>query len=164
MTESTSFDLHATAEVAATADVVYRVASDITRMGEWSPECTGGEWMSEEPGAVGARFKGHNRLGDDTWTTECEVLEAEPGRRFAWAVLAQSDPSENPVWSFEVEPTADGCRLTQRFVMKSPPSQLLAIRDSLPPEQAATFLEFRRGLLQEAMQQTVDQIKAAAES
>lgn len=163
MTEPTSFDLHATARVLADADAVYRVASDITRMGEWSPECTGGEWISGEPGAVGARFHGHNEARGDTWTTECEVRVAEPGRRFTWAVITFSPAPDNLVWSFEIEPTADGCALTQRFRMASPPSRLLAIRDSLPPEKAATFMEFRRGRLQEAMQQTVDRIKAAVE-
>ncbi|MER6989437.1 SRPBCC family protein [Saccharopolyspora hirsuta] len=163
MAETTSFDLHATVEVAATAEAVYRVASDITRMGEWSPECVGGEWTSGEPGAVGARFEGHNRFRDQTWTTECEVVAAEPGRRFAWAVLSYSPTSDNSVWSFEIEPTSGGCALTQRYRMKSPPTRLLAIRDSLPPEKAATFIEFRRGRLQEAMQQTVERIKAAAE-
>lgn len=164
MAEPISYDLRATAEVAATADAVYRVASDITRMGEWSPECTGGEWKSGEPGTVGARFHGHNQVRGDTWTTECEVLAAEPGHRFAWEVLTAPSPTDNVVWSFEIEPTAEGCALTQRFRMKSPPDRLLAIRDSLPPERAATFAEFRRGLLQKGMQQTVDRIKAAAES
>lgn len=164
MDAPTSFDLSATTDVAAPAEEVYRIASDITRMGEWSPECVGGEWISGEPGTVGARFHGHNRHRDDTWTTECEVVAAEPGRRFAWAVLSYSPTPDNSVWSFEVEPTDTGCSLTQRFRMKSPPSRLLAIRDALPPEKAATFLEFRRGRLEQAMQQTVDRIKAAAEA
>ncbi|MER7078906.1 Polyketide cyclase / dehydrase and lipid transport [Saccharopolyspora kobensis] len=163
MAELISYDLHATAEVAAPADAVYRIAADITRMGEWSPECTGGRWKSGEPGAVGARFEGDNQARGDTWTTECEVIAAEPGRRFAWEVLTAPALTDNMVWSFEIEPTADGCALTQRFRMKTAPDRLLKIRDSLPPERAATFPEFRRELLQKGMQQTVDQIKAAAE-
>ncbi|WP_190819798.1 hypothetical protein [Saccharopolyspora pogona] len=75
-----------------------------------------------EPGTTGATFKGHNRFRDDLWTTE----------------------RDNSVWSFDIEPDGDGCTLTQRFRMKQPPSQLLSIRDSLPADRAATFLEFRR--------------------
>ncbi|GAA0508091.1 hypothetical protein GCM10011581_20020 [Saccharopolyspora subtropica] len=158
-----SYDLSASTRVAAPAAEVYRIASDITRMGEWSPECVGGRWLSGEPGTVGARFEGHNQNRDRHWTAECEVIAAEPGRRFAWAVLSHSPTPDNSVWSFELEPDGDGCTLTQRFRMKQPPSRLLAIRDSLPPEKAATFLDFRRQQLQEAMQQTVDRIRAAAE-
>ncbi|MER7010472.1 SRPBCC family protein [Saccharopolyspora sp. NPDC000359] len=163
MAETISYDLQATVEVAATPAEVYRVASDITRMGEWSPECVGGEWTTGEPGAVGARFRGHNRRGDRSWSADCEVVAAEPGRRFSWAVLSNPSDPEASVWSFEIEPTSDGCVLTQRYRMKSPPARLLAIRDSLPPEEAATFAEFRRGLLEEGMRQTLDGIRKSVE-
>ncbi|MEV0696390.1 SRPBCC family protein [Saccharopolyspora sp. NPDC050389] len=163
MSEPTSYDLHASTHVSATPDEVYRVASDITRMGEWSPECIGGEWASGEPGTAGATFKGHNRHRDDVWTTECEVTAAEPGRRFAWAVLSYQPTPDNSLWSFEIEPDGDGCTLTQRFQMKQPPSRLVSIKESLPAERGATFYEFRRTRLQQAMQQTVDAIRDAAE-
>ncbi|MBB5154282.1 SRPBCC family protein [Saccharopolyspora phatthalungensis] len=163
MSEPTSFDLQASTRVSATPDEVYRIASDITRMGEWSPECTGGEWATGEPGTVGATVKGRNRFRDDTWTTECEVTAAEPGRRFAWAVPTHSPTPDNSVWSFEFEPDGAGCTLTQRFRMRQPPTPLLSIRDRLPAERAATFLDFRRSRLQQAMQQTVEAIKDAAE-
>ncbi|MGB8503197.1 SRPBCC family protein, partial [Mycobacterium sp.] len=43
---------------------VYRLVSDITRMGQWSPECYRCEWLDGATGAtVDARFRGHNRLG-----------------------------------------------------------------------------------------------------
>lgn len=132
-------------------------------MGEWSPECVGGEWASGEPGTTGATFKGHNQVRDNAWTTECEVVAAEPGRRFAWAVLGAPRP-DNSVWSFEIEPDDAGCELIQRFRMQEPTHQLLSIRDSLPAEKAATFLEFRRSHLQQAMQQTVEAIRGAVES
>jgi hypothetical protein len=78
-------------------------------------------------------------------------------------VLSYSPRPNNSVWSFEIEPDGAGCELIQRFRMQEPPSRLLSIRDSLPAERAATFLEFRRSRLQQAMQQTVDAIRDAVE-
>lgn len=161
--EHIEFELSASVHVNAPTDQVYAVASDITRMGEWSPECVGGEWVSGTPGAVGARFRGHNRAGDDEWSTDCEVVTVEDQHTFAWCVLTSTDAGD-PVWSFEIDPAAQGCTLTQRFRMPQAPERLLRIRDSLPPEKAATFLEYRRGKLREGMQQTVDGIKRSVET
>ena len=58
----------ATIEIAASPESVYDLIADITRMGEWSPECYRCEWAGElhEP-VVGARFQGHNRMGLIKW-------------------------------------------------------------------------------------------------
>jgi hypothetical protein len=56
-------------------DVVFAAISDITRTGEWSPECVAGRWVSGATGpAVGARFEGDNKavvagLTLKNWTT-----------------------------------------------------------------------------------------------
>lgn len=157
------YDIHATARVEASPAHVYALASDVTRMGEWSPENTGGEWILGTPGTVGARFTGHNEAGGRTWSTECEVVAAEQDRRFAWEVLTASAANGAAVWSFEAEPDAGGTRLTQRFVMQELMDGLVSIKDQLPPEQAATFFEDREAALQEALQRTVTGIKRAAE-
>lgn len=158
-----TYDLGTSTHVAAPPNAVYEIISDITRMGEWSPECTGGEWKRGAPGTVGASFEGHNRLGDQTWTAECEVVSADPGRQFAWRVLTpEGDPAEG-VWSFDIEPDGDGTRLTQRFVLRGVPVGMQRIRDSLGPEEADTFLEDRQRGLLDGMRQTVSGIKAAAE-
>ena len=45
------------------ASEVFAAISDITRTGEWSPECTAGRWVGEATGpAVGAKFEGDNKL------------------------------------------------------------------------------------------------------
>jgi len=67
---------------------VWAAIADITRMGEWSPECTGGRWVGGATGpAVGARFEGDNEaraLGRvvKRWTTTSEVTACEPGTVF----------------------------------------------------------------------------------
>lgn len=67
---------------------VFDAISDITRMGEWSPECTAGRWIEGADGpAVGAKFEGDNvaSIGPITlkkWTTTSEVTEFEPNETF----------------------------------------------------------------------------------
>jgi uncharacterized protein YndB with AHSA1/START domain len=75
--------------VDAPAERIYDLVSDITRMGEWSPENAGGRWLGDAPGpAVGARFKGRNQKGWRRWSTTCEVIEADPGEAFAFRVTS----------------------------------------------------------------------------
>ncbi len=76
----------ATLTIAATPELLYDLISDVTRMGEWSPECTSCEWI-DTPGKPGSRFRGHNRRGPARWTTTAKVLRAEPG--VAWRRQAQ---------------------------------------------------------------------------
>jgi hypothetical protein len=55
----------------ARPDAVYTVVSDVTRMGEWSPETTKCEWIDGATGpAAGARFKGSNKRGFVRWSTK----------------------------------------------------------------------------------------------
>ena len=55
-------------EIAAPPERVYELVADITRMGDWSPECYHCEWTKGATGpAVGARFKAKNKgmpMGD----------------------------------------------------------------------------------------------------
>jgi uncharacterized protein YndB with AHSA1/START domain len=72
-------------DIAAPPEVVYAAISDVTRMGEWSEECHGCEWHRGYDGpVVGATFDGHNRNGEHEWSTQGKVIEADPGRAFAF--------------------------------------------------------------------------------
>ena len=111
--------LVARAEIHVDADPgrVYAVVSDLGRSGEWSTECTGGAWVQGEPGAVGSVFRGENRRGEDVvawapvvrgaWTTEAEVVAAEPGSAFRWAMRDSAGRAQESVWAFEIA-AADG--------------------------------------------------------
>ena len=69
------------------ADHLYELVSDLPRMGEWSPENTGGAWVDGATGpALGARFKGTNRSGRRRWSTDVVVTIADPGKQFAFDV------------------------------------------------------------------------------
>lgn len=67
------------------------------------------------------------------------------------------------MWSFEFESEGDATVLTQRFVMQQPTEGLLQIKEQLPPEQAATFIEDRKTMLQDALRRTVEGIKESIE-
>jgi uncharacterized protein YndB with AHSA1/START domain len=99
-------------DIKATPMEVWSAISDVTRMGEWSPECHTCAWTDDAAGpSVGARFTGHNRNGEHEWTTEAEVTECVPGERFAFdGVFGDLRFSH---WAYVIEPTADGCRVTE---------------------------------------------------
>lgn len=84
-------------------------------MGEWSPENTGGAWRKGATGpAVGARFKGTNANGKRSWSTSVEVTVCDPGTAFAFKVT--SGGAKVATWSYELEPTATGCTVTETWL------------------------------------------------
>lgn len=101
-------------EIAAPPDVVWAAIADVTRMGEWSPECHTCTWNEGYEGpAVGARFTGHNRNGEKEWSTEAEVTRCTPGEVFAFdGVFGDLRFSK---WAYLVEPTEAGCRVTETW-------------------------------------------------
>jgi uncharacterized protein YndB with AHSA1/START domain len=99
-------------DVAAPPEAVYAAISDVTRMGEWSEECYACEWHDGSDGpAVGAIFDGHNRNGDHEWTTQGKVIEADPGRAFAFE--CSMNDFHYSTWGYRIEPTPAGCRVTE---------------------------------------------------
>ena len=69
----------AQALILASPSSVFRLVSDITRMGEWSLECRRCEWLDDVGAApVGARFRGYNQRGWVKWRMNCTVSAFEP--------------------------------------------------------------------------------------
>jgi uncharacterized protein YndB with AHSA1/START domain len=101
--------------VAAPPELVWSMISDLPRMGEWSPENTGGTWRKGATGpAVGARFKGTNANGKKSWSTAVEVKRCDPAKAFAFKVT--SGGLSVATWSFELEPSAAGCTVTETWL------------------------------------------------
>jgi uncharacterized protein YndB with AHSA1/START domain len=99
-------------DIAASPEAVYDAISDVTRMGEWSEECYACEWHEGFDGpVVGATFDGHNRHGENEWTTQSKVVEADPGRSFAFEVSMFD--FHYATWGYRIEPTAGGSRVTE---------------------------------------------------
>jgi len=88
--------------------------SDVTRMGEWSPETSSCRWVGDATGpAVGARFVGSNRRGPLLWSTSCRVTAAERGREFAFAVTFAGLPISD--WRYTFVPDGDGCLVVETW-------------------------------------------------
>jgi uncharacterized protein YndB with AHSA1/START domain len=99
-------------DIAATPEAVYAAISDVTRMGEWSEECHACEWHEGFDGpVVGATFDGHNRNGEHTWTSQGKVIEAEPGRSFAFECSMMD--FHYSTWGYRIEPIEGGSRVTE---------------------------------------------------
>jgi len=110
------------AAIAAPADVVYGLISDVTRMPEFSPENIRGEWLDGATGpTVGARFKGTNKLGSTTWSTKPTVTAAEPGRRFAFKVPGSS----GALWTYELASQDGVTVVTESMVQQKASSPLI---------------------------------------
>ena len=105
--------------MAADPAAVYNLVSDVTRMGEWSPETTSCRWVggSQSP-SVGARFRGSNRHGWHRWSTTCKVTAADPARRFAFEVNLLGVPVSS--WEYEIAPDGEGCLVTERWTDRRP--------------------------------------------
>jgi uncharacterized protein YndB with AHSA1/START domain len=141
----------ATTEIAATPEAVWALIADVTRMGEWSPECREAEWSEgcSGPGAD-ARFLGHNQAGDFKWSVPCTITECVEGKVFAF--YAGDGSARSTTWRFELEPSAGGTRLTESF-----DAPMINI------EGSPSNFEGRYEMLVAGAQTTIANIKAAAE-
>jgi hypothetical protein len=98
---------------------VWELVSDITKMGEYSPEVFEAEWLDGASGPeVGARYRGHvkrNEIGPTYWTT-CKVTECVPGEVFEFAVIMRDRPVNT--WRYEfVEADGGGTDVVESFRM-----------------------------------------------
>src|SRR5581483_3541022 len=98
-----------TVHMAASPAAVWKLVSDITNTGRWSPETFEAEWLGGATGpAVGVRFRGHvrrNGIGPVYWTT-CEIVACEPEREFAFAVVMGAQKVNT--WRYVFTPAGDG--------------------------------------------------------
>lgn len=131
------------------------MVSDITRMGEWSPEATGGRWLRGGTGTVGDWFEGVSETAERApWHRECEVAAAERGRDFTFVVGGVE--ANCTWWSYEMEPTETGTRLTEHwwFVNKTPAFA------AATEDQVAQRIAFTETMLHD----TIGALKKAAEA
>jgi hypothetical protein len=96
--------------VARSADDLYAMVSDVTRMGEWSPICKACWWDEGDGPRVGAHFTGRNELPERTWETRSEVVAADPGREFAWVVNGTVVR-----WGYTFTPVEGGTEVTESW-------------------------------------------------
>jgi hypothetical protein len=101
-------------DIGAAPDVVWALISDVTRMGEWSPEATGAIWKGDASApALGARFTGTNANGKKSWKTDCEITTCDPGRAFGFRVRAVGLKIAR--WDYRIDRTDAGCHVTETW-------------------------------------------------
>ena len=150
--------------VAAPPELVWDLVADVTRVGEWSPECVRAAWLGE-PGRPqpGARFTGHNRFPNGfEYEVTCVVTEADRPRTFAWAVLDDTGDPARPssLWRYEIDPLpGGGSRVRQRFT-HGPGFSFLRPLAEVAPE----IIAVRRDGLRANMTATLRAMRAVAES
>ena len=99
--------------VPATPEAVWEVVSDLPRMGELSPEATGGSWVKGDGPAVGSVFKGTNAQGKRSWSTKAQVTRSAQGRGFEFHVRAFGFPVAD--WAYDLEEVPGGTRVTESW-------------------------------------------------
>jgi hypothetical protein len=146
-----------TVHMAASADRVWDLVSDITRVGEFSPETFEAEWLGDASGpATGARFRGHvrrNGRGPVYWTA-CTVVACVPGREFGFAVAGPGGMTVN-TWRYQLEPGAGVTVVTESFELADTPLLRLYW-------MVAGFARGRTNL--DGMRVTLEKVKAVIES
>lgn len=106
-------------DIAASPEVVWELVSDITRIGDWSPECYRCEWDAGQVPGLGATFTGYNRFGDKEWSNQSTIVEWAPLERVAWEVRLTGRAAEKfgsgaaTRWGFTIERIETGTRLSQ---------------------------------------------------
>src|SRR5438309_11774834 len=149
----------ATLHVSAPPETLYELVSDVTRMGQWSPETIRCRWLDGATGpTVGARFKGTNRRAVFRWSTKPRVVAAEPGREFAFVVNLILFGREMTKWTYAFERSSDnGTDVTETFEMLDDLPWYIAF------SQLLMGVRDRKSNLEAGMQRTLERIKAVAE-
>jgi hypothetical protein len=106
--------VQSTVSVMAPAETVWGIVSDLPGMGDLSPENNGGRWLGGVKGpAVGARFRGRNANGWRRWSTTAKVTQCQTPGVFGFDVSSFGLSVSS--WSYLVEPTKDGCSVTETW-------------------------------------------------
>jgi hypothetical protein len=142
--------------VDAPIEQVWGLVSDVTRIGEFSPETFEARWTRGSTGPEeGAFFKGHvkrNGVGPTYWSL-CTVTRCVPEEVFEFAVGTADLKLTN--WGYELERDGDGTRVTEYYRIES----------SLPMRVYWTVLGPLRGRTNErGMRTTLARMKAVLES
>ena len=158
MSETNSTTMTAGTSIEASPAVLYDMVSDVTRMGEWSPENVGCRWIGGATGpAVGAQFKGKNQRGWRRWSTVNEVVEAQPGQAFAFRTSSFGLLVALWRYQFDGDDAKGTCTVTESWSDER--GILITVGGRL-----ATGVADRTSHNRAGMEQTLAALKAAAEA
>lgn len=143
-------------QIDAPLEQVWALVSDVTQIGQFSPETFEAEWLEGATGpAMGARFRGHvrrNGVGPVYWTP-CKVSAFEDGRVFGFDVVG---PNDRPLshWRYTLEAADGGTHITESMHLHQHP--LLSLYSS-------TLGRIRRGYNERSMATTLARVAAVVE-
>lgn len=145
-----------TVHMDAPPSVVWDIVSDVTRIGEFSPETFEAEWTDGFTGPeVGAHFRGHvkrNGVGPVYWSA-CKVTSCEPEQDFGFAVYGGGKRLNT--WRYRLVARDGGTEVTESFELPA----------SKPTKVYWALLGWARGRTnRKGMQQTLERIRTVAEA
>ena len=145
--------LQAQVDIDAPVSKVWALVSDLTLMPQWSPHCR----LMRPLGPVrqGTRTINFNRRNRFFWPTTATVTEVIPEKKLAFRVNIN-----HTIWSYELELTDTGTRLTES---RHAENGVTAISNVAINTLMGGVPSFERELV-EGMNATLSRIKAAAES
>src|SRR5262245_28715741 len=140
-------------DIDAPPERLYEMVSDLSRMGEWSPENQGGTWAGGATGAApGAKFKARNSNGKRQWSSVVTIVTAEPGREVSWESKALG--LKIALWRYRFEPNGKG----GTTVTESTEDLRGSIMNTVGP--LATGVKDRTAENKKNMRATLEQLKA----
>jgi Polyketide cyclase / dehydrase and lipid transport len=141
-------------DIVAPADTAFTALADLPAMEQRSPENTGGVWLGDATGpSLGARFRGTNAHGKDSWATVATVTDFEPPHRFAFNVTFGKLKVAR--WEFDLVETPTGCRVSEHWT-----DQRGAVLKRYADTREYDRVEFTR----ESIRTTLERLKAELEA
>ncbi len=144
--------LTAEIEIDAPVDKVWNLISDLNRMPQWSPQCR--KMKALGPVRPGTRTVNLNRHGMLFWPTTSTITEVIPQRKLGFRV-----DINHTVWTYELEPTATGTRVTET---RHAENGVTALSTAVTKAALGGVDKFETELI-EGMNLSLARIKAAAE-
>lgn len=143
-------------DIEAPPERVWALISDVRNIADWSPQVTSTRLRAGfEECALGTQFTSRNVHGELEWTTHGEIVRFSPGSEIAFRV------EENwVIWGFQLAATATGTELVQR---RETPEGVSQLSQDLTDGFMGGTDQFAEAL-RAGMRQTLEAIKAAAES
>ncbi len=144
--------IEATIDIAAPPATVWALVSDLRNMARWSPQVV--KTFVKTPVREGSTMFNINRRKLLVWPTQAKVVRLVPEQEIAFRV------KENfTVWSYQLEATPAGTRVTAR---REAPQGISDLSVGLT-KRALGGVDVFTTELQTGMQQTLAKIKADAE-
>lgn len=145
--------LEASIDVDASPEQVWKVVSDLKRMGEWSPQC---KRMKVFGGDVrkGTTTLNINRKGLLVWPTTAKVVEFQPNKAIAFRIV-----ENKTIWSYTLTPSATGTTVVER---REAPTGTSAVSGFLVKNVLGGIEQFDVELV-DGMNKTLQRIKSESE-